>query len=341
MTGAGQLLGSGHTGRTRADDGDRLAGLVSGDLRRDPALFPGPVDNGAFDGLDGDRAVVNVEVHEASHGAGQMRPVNSGKLLVECRLREASSQSALIDQIVPVGNLVDYRAASLWQTEYRNPCSVLPDPRSASSSGMTNSSIGNALGDGLVWPVLALDFHEACNLPMLLPSLTPMHFAGGILYFHFLQRAAVFNGHHLDELRQVVCQLSRICLARPERCSGHGCSINWSRRSHRDWSCRLHIDKAMTFEIADWWQCAAISLLLPGTGSRSTMARLQRCRSRRPRPERRQYRRTCRQRSCGRSAQDHDNAAGHVFAAMIASALDNRRAPELRTAKRSPATPRK
>ena len=31
-------------------------------------------------------------VQEASHGAGQMRPVNSGKLLVECRLREASSQ---------------------------------------------------------------------------------------------------------------------------------------------------------------------------------------------------------------------------------------------------------
>ena len=33
-----------------------------------------------------------LSVQEASHGAGQMRPVNSGKLLVECRLREASSQ---------------------------------------------------------------------------------------------------------------------------------------------------------------------------------------------------------------------------------------------------------
>ena len=32
-------------------------------------------------------------VQAASHGAGQMRPVNSGKLFVECRLREASSQS--------------------------------------------------------------------------------------------------------------------------------------------------------------------------------------------------------------------------------------------------------
>jgi hypothetical protein len=31
-------------------------------------------------------------VQEASHGAGQTRPVTSGKLLVECRLRAASSQ---------------------------------------------------------------------------------------------------------------------------------------------------------------------------------------------------------------------------------------------------------
>ena len=31
-------------------------------------------------------------VQDASHGAGRIRPVNSGKLLVEWRLREASSQ---------------------------------------------------------------------------------------------------------------------------------------------------------------------------------------------------------------------------------------------------------
>ena len=34
-----------------------------------------------------------LSVQEASHGAGQTRPVTSGKLLVECRLRAASSQS--------------------------------------------------------------------------------------------------------------------------------------------------------------------------------------------------------------------------------------------------------
>ena len=34
-----------------------------------------------------------LSVQDASHGAGQTRPVTSGKLLVECRLRAACSQS--------------------------------------------------------------------------------------------------------------------------------------------------------------------------------------------------------------------------------------------------------
>ena len=39
---------------------------------------------------------------------------------------------------------------------------------------------------------------------------------------------------------------------------------------------------------------------------------------------------------------EHDHApAGHVLAAMIADTFDNARAPLLRTAKRSPATPRR
>ena len=48
-----------------------------------------PVNNQIPDWND---LVYNDRWQEASHGAGQMRPVNSGKLLVECRLRAASSQ---------------------------------------------------------------------------------------------------------------------------------------------------------------------------------------------------------------------------------------------------------
>src|SRR5438552_13820355 len=38
---------------------------------------------------------LRLSVQEASHGAGHTRPVTSGKLLVECRLRAASSQLPL------------------------------------------------------------------------------------------------------------------------------------------------------------------------------------------------------------------------------------------------------
>ena len=36
-----------------------------------------------------------LRVHASSHGAGQTRPVNSGKLLVECRSWAAACQSSL------------------------------------------------------------------------------------------------------------------------------------------------------------------------------------------------------------------------------------------------------
>ena len=52
-----------------------------------------------------------LSVQDASHGAGQTRPVTSGKLLVECRLRAASSQLPRIDEVVPVRDLVVDRAA--------------------------------------------------------------------------------------------------------------------------------------------------------------------------------------------------------------------------------------
>ena len=49
--------------------------------------------------------------HEPSHGAGQSRPVNSGKLLVWCSRSIAARQRVAIDEIVPVGNQIAERAA--------------------------------------------------------------------------------------------------------------------------------------------------------------------------------------------------------------------------------------
>ena len=50
-------------------------------------------------------------VHAASHGAGQIRPVNSGKLLVECSVLQRRLPVLAIDQIVPVRNQIVDRAA--------------------------------------------------------------------------------------------------------------------------------------------------------------------------------------------------------------------------------------
>ncbi len=52
-----------------------------------------------------------LSVQDASQGAGQMRPVNSGKLLVECSVVERRAPLVAIDQIVPVRDQVVDRTA--------------------------------------------------------------------------------------------------------------------------------------------------------------------------------------------------------------------------------------
>jgi hypothetical protein len=60
VAGARELLRAGHSGRTRADNGDRLAGLLRWPLRLEP-FRDGAVGDGAFDRFDGDRVLVDVE----------------------------------------------------------------------------------------------------------------------------------------------------------------------------------------------------------------------------------------------------------------------------------------
>ena len=47
----------------------------------------------------------------ASHGAGHSRPVNSGKLLVACSWRDRVLEAVAVDEVVPVGDQVAERAA--------------------------------------------------------------------------------------------------------------------------------------------------------------------------------------------------------------------------------------
>src|SRR5262245_42826185 len=61
VAGASQLLRGGETRGTRADDGDPLARLLFGRLGCYPALGKGLVGDGALDGFDRHRLVVDVE----------------------------------------------------------------------------------------------------------------------------------------------------------------------------------------------------------------------------------------------------------------------------------------
>ncbi len=81
--------------RAGADDGDGLAGAERRRLGADPPFGPGLVGNPLFHGLDGDRHVLEVQragflARGGADAAGEL-----GEVLVECRLRAASSQSPL------------------------------------------------------------------------------------------------------------------------------------------------------------------------------------------------------------------------------------------------------
>ena len=89
-----QLVGRcGKPGGPRADDGDpscRYAGLpVAWGCH--PALGEAAIDDGVFDILDRDRRIGNAQhTSPFTRAPGQVRPVNSGKLLVLCSRSNAS-----------------------------------------------------------------------------------------------------------------------------------------------------------------------------------------------------------------------------------------------------------
>ena len=115
-----------------------------------------------------------LSVQDASHGAGQTRPVNSGKLLVECRLRARLVPVAAIDEVVPVRDLVVDRAAGrlpvmrLGAVAIRN-AAIHAARRLLAQLVLRQRQdelaiVLDALRDRLVVAVLALDLEKAGDL---------------------------------------------------------------------------------------------------------------------------------------------------------------------------------
>ena len=80
-----------------------------------------------------------LSVQDASQGAGQMRPVNSGKLLVECSDIDCRLPVPAVDQIVPVRNQIIDRAAGVakWDAAVHATCTL--DTQIRLAQGLTNS----------------------------------------------------------------------------------------------------------------------------------------------------------------------------------------------------------
>ena len=119
-------------------------------------------------------------VQDASHGAGQTRPVNSGKLLVECRLRAASCQSAAIDQIVPVRDLVVHRTAVMAIGNAAvHAARRLIARRLLAQRQNEFAVMANAVRGRRVPPVGAIDFKKPRDLAHNVLALAAISYAPG------------------------------------------------------------------------------------------------------------------------------------------------------------------
>src|SRR5690349_11390897 len=155
-------------------------------------------------------SLLMLSTHAASHGAGQTRPVNSGKLLVEWSTASASRQRLRYTRSFQSGMML-LTGQPVWQNAmpqsmHRAPCF----PISSSESGRTNS----------LWTLMRSAtgaYGRSRRSISMKPVIFPMgvlvvraHFhprrgllAARLILRHLRQRAAVFERHHLHELGKI------------------------------------------------------------------------------------------------------------------------------------------
>jgi hypothetical protein len=155
------------------DNRDLLASLVGVDLRRDPAFFPALVDDGAFDRLDGHRGVDNVDRAAGLARGGTDAAGEFGEVVGGVKVLQRLQPIALVDEIVPVGDLVVHRAAvvAVGHAAIHAACRLLAGAGIAERNDELVVVL-QPLRDGTILAILAVDFEEACDLAhiQLLPG---------------------------------------------------------------------------------------------------------------------------------------------------------------------------
>ena len=331
---AAQLLRGRHPRRPGADDGDPLAGLAPRRARASPSPPPTARSMIAFSIC----LIVTASpsrissTHAASHGAGQSRPVNSGKLFVACSCAIASRQAVAVDEVVPVGDEVPERAAVVAEGDAAvhaaralvaqlgdgalhqelavvvsalapGPCRGLRGARSAGSRRACPS--GARLADRVE------------RAPRGERAVRASRLGERLFLGELPQHALVVVGHHLHERAPLrAAPPTRAARARrpASPCAGRALRSARAARSRRP-------RRALRSPPSPC--CSA-----PGS-----------CR---PRRARRRRRRSCPPRSCARCGPSTTTRPPVMYSQPWSPTPSTTAlAPELRTAKRSPARPRK
>src|SRR5262245_2009217 len=183
MAGAGELLRTSQARGTGTDHRDLLAGLRGRHFRLQPAVLPGAVDDRAFDRLDGDGVLVDVEragglARRGADAAGELR-----EIVGRVQVARGFFPVALIDEVVEVGDLVVDRAARRARRHRAGAMAIGDAAIHAARSLVARVLLaqGNdeffvvldALGDRRVLAFVPTDLEETSDLAHL--ALTPLH----------------------------------------------------------------------------------------------------------------------------------------------------------------------
>ena len=226
VAGARELLRAGEPRRPRADDRDRLAGPAcdAGCGMTQPSSQPLSMIACSID-LMPTGSLLMLSVHASSHGAGQMRPVNSGKLLVECSVSIARFQSVAVDEVVPVRDDVVDRAAAHAERDAAVHAARALDLRLVVARARDELALVllARLAAPRTPPARRWNSRNPVTLPIGSCRIRRRAFRRGARAHSRAERAPVFVRKHLDELRRGASPSRRGSPARARcRCTARG-----------------------------------------------------------------------------------------------------------------------
>src|SRR5260370_11978294 len=164
MAGARELLGAGKARRTRPHHRDSLAGLARWRLGLNPALLESAIHDGAFDGLDGNGIVSNVERARSFARGWTDATGELGKVVGRMQVARRFLPCARVDEVIPVGDLVVDRASGVTIRDAATHAArrLLPGVGFGQWEDEL-APVANALLDRLIVPVVAFEFEEPRN----------------------------------------------------------------------------------------------------------------------------------------------------------------------------------